>query len=117
MLDLDEIENDNENEQPKDFDDEQIDEPIEQNFEILEENPDENVKKIIFKGYEIYQNDNNLVKTILEVYSRFDLDNDDKGIDSLRLIISKANEFSNFNLSSRLIYFFEYNFGNPRFRI
>ena len=108
MLDLDEIENDNENEQPKDFDDEQIEDPIEQNFEILEENPDENVKKIIFKGYEIYQNDNNLVKTILEVYSRFDLDNDDKGIDTLRLIISKANEFSNFNLSSRLIYFFEY---------
>ena len=104
---MDDIEGESERIQPLDFDDESNEEKIEANYELLEENPDETIKKKIFEGYENYKTEN-LVNKTLEVYKRFELDKIENGLDIIRKFFDKTLEFSNFNLSERLIDFFEF---------
>ena len=100
---MDEIEGEIEDDQFAKFED-----IIEQKIENLEENPDENLKDIIFKDInKDYITEALKIKTI-EFYKSLKLNENDKGIDIIKSIIKEALKFSKFNLSSRLIDFFDY---------
>ena len=100
---MDEIEGEIEDDQFAKFED-----IIEQKIENLEENPDENLKDIIFKDInKDYITEALKIKTI-EFYKSLKLNENDKGIDIIKSIIKETLKFSKFNLSSRLIDFFDY---------
>ena len=102
-MDLNELEDD---EQVEDFEEEG--EKIDQNLNNLEENPEENIKNIIFEGFDEKEKTENLINKSLEFYKTFNLSENEYGIEFMKSIFSEVSQFSKFNLSARLIDFFEY---------
>ena len=112
---MDKIENENEEEIVLDFDDVQVDdyeEPnndgIDKNYEIIEINPDENIKQKIFEGIDEKDRTEKLMNKALSFYKLYELNKIDNGIDIMKSILSEALEFSNYNLSDRLFNFFDF---------
>ena len=112
---MDKIENENEEEIVLDFDDAQVDdyeEPnndgIDKNYEIIEINPDENIKQKIFEGIDEKDRTEKLMNKALSFYKLYELNKIDNGIDIMKSILSEALEFSNYNLSDRLFNFFDF---------
>ena len=100
---MDDIENEIEDNQKEDF--EII---LDQKIENSEKDPEENIKKIIFKDFDKKDITENLVNKTLKVYNTFKLNEKDYGIIIIRSILKQAKAFSKFNLNSRLVDFFDY---------
>ena len=83
-------------------------EQIEKNFQNLEQNPDENIKNIIFKEIDKKHITEALINKTLEIYNRFKLIEKNNGVDILKLIFFEVLKFSKFNFSSRVVDFFDY---------
>ena len=112
---MDIIEQMNEDEVVLDFPDEQLldleepnDNGIEKNLENIEINPDDNIKQKIFEGLEEKDKTELLMAQALEFYKYYKLENNDEGLELMKSIISEVSEFSNYNISARLINFFKY---------
>ena len=86
----------------------ETDKKIESNFVKLEENPDENLKKILFNGIEEKDITENLMDKTLLVYKQFKLEEQYVGINIIKSIFSAILNFSKFNFNKRAVDFFDF---------
>ena len=98
-----EIEDEIEDAKEPDFED-----IIEQKIENIKENPDENLKKLIFKDINEKYVTEALKNKTLEFYKSLKLNENIKGFDIIKSIFKKVLKCYKFNISSRLIDFFDY---------
>ena len=104
---MNELEEDLESIKVSNFEDEK-EKKIEEMREKLEDNPDENLKKILFQKINKKDITEALINKTLDVYKKFKLDEKDNGLDIMQLIFKEVLKFSKFNFSSRLIDFFDF---------
>ena len=102
-----ELEEDLESVQVSNFEDEK-EKNIEEIREKLEENPEENLKKILFQEINKKDITEALINKTLDVYHKFKLDEKDNGFEIIKSIFNETLRFSKFNFSSRLIDFFDF---------
>ena len=93
--------------QVSNFEDEK-EKKIEEIREKLEENPEENLKKILFQRINKKDITEALINKTLDIYKKFKLNEKDNGIDIIKSFFNEALQFSRFNFSSRLIDFFDF---------
>ena len=93
--------------QVSNFEDEK-EKKIEEICEKLEENPEENLKKILFQRINKKDITEALINKTLDIYKKFKLNEKDNGIDIIKSFFNEALQFSRFNFSSRLIDFFDF---------
>ena len=84
------------------------DEKIDNNINLLIENPDENVKKILKNIFPKIDISEELYSKVIQVYNEVEFKKHNSGIDALKIIFEEAAKFSNFDINKRLIDFFNF---------
>ena len=84
------------------------DEKIDNNINLLIENPDENVKKILKNIFSRLDISEELYSKVIQVYNEVEFKKHNSGIDALKIIFEEAAKFSNFDINKRLIDFFNF---------
>ena len=84
------------------------DEKIDNNINLLIENPDENVKKILKNIFSRLDISEELYSKAIQVYNEVEFKKHNSGIDALKIIFEEAARFSNFDINKRLIDFFNF---------
>ena len=112
---MNEIDNSSDDEEILDFEDD-IEKKIEINREKLEENPEENLKAILFKDVKEKNISEALIKKAIEVYKIFNLEEKSSGINIIQSIISEVCNSSKFNFNQRIIDFFDFILSIPNLK-
>ena len=112
---MNEIDNSSDDEEILDFEDD-IEKKIEINREKLEENPEENLKAILFKDVKEKNISEALIKKAIEVYKIFNLEEKSSGINIIQSIISEVCNSSKFNFNQGIIDFFDFILSIPNLK-